>query len=119
MPATMPGVMLAVNGIKMIVRKAGIANLWSFHGMSAAEPIIKHPISTSAGHAAQAGTLRKTGIKGRLQRNNVAVTTEAKPVRAPLATPAMDSRKTTHGDPPRILLSIVANPTTMNVSLAS
>src|SRR5690606_41930776 len=87
----MPLAVEYVNGIAMIVRKAGIAVLRRRQSRSATPCIISAPTATSAGAVANAGIAVKIGARKSASTNSPAVTTDASPVRPPSSTPAADS----------------------------
>ena len=67
---------------------AGTASVRSLKSICATEEIIRKPTKINAGAVAKPGIAVKIGAKKIARRNNTAVTTEARPVRAPAPTPA-------------------------------
>src|SRR4051795_6560263 len=98
-PAPMPFVIEYVNGMRMKVRKQGMASSWSSQGMSRTCVASRKPTTTSAGDAASYGTTSNSGVRNSAPKNKRPVTTDAKPVRAPSATPAVDSMYDVFDDP--------------------
>ena len=70
-----------------MVRNAGSAISRSSQSMPLICCIIRKPTRTSAGTAASLGTIATSGAKNVASRNSTPVTTLARPVRAPSATP--------------------------------
>ena len=77
--------------MKTIVRKAGMAIPRSVQSIFATCCIMRKPTATSAGAAASLGTSAASGAKNVDSRKATPVTTDARPVRAPSATPVDDS----------------------------
>ena len=88
-----PSDMLYINGIHNKQRYAGMASAKSLKSTSTIAEIIKNPTKTNAGAVANPGMAQKIGEKKIEIRNKNPVTTEAKPVLAPAATPAELSTK--------------------------
>src|SRR5690554_3898684 len=86
-PKTIPSAMLYVNGIIMIVTKAGIDSVKSSKFIFTIGDIIKNPTNTKAATAAAAGTSVNIGAKIPARRTMVAVESDVEPVLPPSATP--------------------------------
>ena len=69
----------------------GIATSGDFQSMSVTWVIIRNPTKTSAVEAASVGTSSTSGARKVDSKKRTPVTTEARPVRAPSATPDADS----------------------------
>ena len=77
--------------MKAMVMKAGIATSFEAQSMSVTWVIMRKPTNTRAVEAASVGTSSTRGARKVDSRNRMPVTTEARPVRAPSATPEADS----------------------------
>src|SRR4029450_9917632 len=97
-PAPMPLVMEKVNGIRTMVRKAGMAISASAQSMSATCRLSRKPTTPRAGAAASWGMTSTNGVRNSATRNSNAVITLARPVRAPSPTPAADSMEVVLGE---------------------
>ena len=73
------------------VRKAGAASVGSRQSTSRRTPASRKPTTTSALAVASAGMTAASGATNIAAKKSAPVTTEARPVRAPSATPAADS----------------------------
>ena len=73
------------------VRNAGIATSGDFQSRSATCATMRKPTTTRTGAAASDGTIATSGDRKVASRNATPVTTDARPVRAPSATPDVDS----------------------------
>ena len=83
-PAVMPMPRLYVKHIRVMVMKAGMSSDRSSKLMSAIGLIMSIPTMMSAGPYANGGITEKRGAKKRAESISNAVTTDAKPDRAPL-----------------------------------
>ena len=90
-PMPMPTVIEYPKGMKTIVRKAGMATARSVQSILETCCIMRNPTATSAGAAASLGTTAASGERNVAKRKKTPVATEARPVRAPSATPVADS----------------------------
>src|SRR5262245_17705045 len=79
--------------MRATVRRAGNPSSRSPKGIWRTSAVMRKPTRMRAGAVACAGTMPATGAKKRARRKHTPVTTEASPVRAPVATPADDSTK--------------------------
>ena len=71
--------------------KDGMATSADFQSMSVTWVIMRKPTNTRAVEAASVGTSSTSGARKVESRKRTPVTTEARPVRAPSATPEADS----------------------------
>src|SRR3954469_883531 len=107
----MPAEIENVSGTPAMMRNAGSAWTESPQSIAATSRIIRYPTSTSAG--ATAGEMKVlstygtcwpasaiSGTNGTASRNSPAVTSDARPVRAPSDTPAPDSTYVVTDDVP-------------------
>ena len=78
-------------GMRAIVMNAGIAICGALQSMSVTWVIMRNPTKTSAVEAASVGTSSTRGARKVDRRKRTPVTTDARPVRAPSATPEADS----------------------------
>ena len=85
----------------MIVINAGIPSVGSSKSIPFTFFSIRKPTKTRAGAVAQAGIIANTGLKKSATRNRNPVTTEARPVLAPAATPDVDSTNEVTVEVPR------------------
>ena len=90
-PIDNPSAIEYVNGVRKIVRNAGITSDISSQGISFTSANIIAPTITSVGVVAKAGIALNTGMKNTDSANNPATTKAVNPVRPPWATPATDS----------------------------
>lgn len=79
------------NGIMIIVINAGTATSNFFQSISAKLAAIKTPTTTNAGVVTALVTTSISGLKNIANKKQKPVTTLANPVRAPTATPELDS----------------------------
>ena len=86
-PIAIPSEMLYASGIAIRQRYAGIASVGSLKSISATALTIKNPTKIKAGAVANPGIATKTGDKKIAIKNRKPVTTDARPVLAPSATP--------------------------------
>src|SRR5699024_6061315 len=68
------------NGMKMIVKNAGMPSSGLDQSISTTCEIIRNPTNASAGDAASEGTMLMTGARKIASRNATPVTTDARPV---------------------------------------
>ena len=87
-PIEIPSAMLYISGIAKIVKYAGTASVRSLKSMSTTADSIKNPTKINAGAVAKPGTAVNTGAKKIANKNMIAVTADARPVRPPAPTPA-------------------------------
>ena len=87
-PIEIPSAMLYISGIAKIVKYAGTASVRSLKSMSTTADSIKNPTKINAGAVAKHGTAVNTGAKKIANKNMIAVTADARPVRPPAPTPA-------------------------------
>ena len=87
-PAPRPLAIEYVNGIRVKVRKAGMAMPQSCQSILPTWDTIMKPTTTRAGATASNGTRLISGVKNMATRNSRPVTMEATPVRAPSPIPA-------------------------------
>ena len=80
-----------VNGIKVIVSRAGIPIAASRQSMSPTLFIMRYATMISAGAVASGGTTPAIGEKNIASRNSTPTTTDVRPVRPPSPIPAPDS----------------------------
>ena len=80
--------MLYVNGIIIIVRKAGILSENSLSLIFLTGLIINDPTRINAGAVAAAGTIKNTGAKNKAITKNTAVKNAVSPVLPPSVIPA-------------------------------
>lgn len=100
--------MLYIKGINSRQRYAGIASLKSWKSTSTIAEIIKNPTKMSAGAVANPGMAQNIGEKKIESKNKTPVTTEARPVLAPAATPAELSTKVVVVEVPKTAPALVA-----------
>lgn len=79
------------NGIIIIVINAGTANSNFFQSISAKFPAISTPTTINAGAVTALVTTAINGLKNNASKKQTPVTILANPVRAPTATPEVDS----------------------------
>lgn len=101
-PAAIPVAILYESGIVIIVRNEGTAISKRDHSILPRDETMSTPTMINAGAVTGAVTTDRTGKKNSASRKNPAVTREAKPLRAPEATPADDSIYEVVVDVPRI-----------------
>lgn len=116
-PTAIPVAIEPVKGIMIIVRKAGTANSKRFQSICPNEDTIKTPTIISAGAVTALVTTDNTGEKNNASKNKIPVTIEAKPVRAPAATPEDDSTYDVTVEVPKIEPAIVAIESEINAFL--
>ena len=85
----------------MIVMKAGIPSVGSSNLMSTTDFIIRYPTKIKAGAVAADGMRKNNGLRKSETRKRIPVVTEARPVRAPAATPEEDSTNDVTVEVPR------------------
>src|SRR5699024_451450 len=91
-----------------MVKNAGTAISNLSHSIFLSELDIRTPTIISAGDVTSGITTLKSGENNSASKKKPAVTTEAKPVRPPTPTPAVDSTKEVVVDVPRIDPATVA-----------
>src|SRR5699024_2131867 len=114
-PAPIPTVIEYANGMRMMVRKAGTAISTSVKSMSVIWVIIRKPTITSAVVAASYATIATSGDKKVDSRKSTPTTTAARPVRAPSATPEVDSTKLVFDETPPTPPAIAAAESTTRI----
>ena len=92
-PIAIPVAILSLSGIVMIVRNAGTAISKRFHSILPRLDTIRIPTMISAGAVTSDVITSNNGEKKSAKRNNTPVTTDAKPVLAPAATPRMTQHR--------------------------
>lgn len=90
-PTAIPVAILYDSGMTNIVTNAGNATSNSFHLILAKFDAISAPTMISAGAVTSDVNITMSGEMNIASKNNTPVTTAANPVRAPAATPAVDS----------------------------
>ena len=107
-PIAIPVAILYVNGIAIIVKNAGTAISNRFHSILFKDETINTPTIIKAGAVTAEVITDNTGEKNKASKNNTPVTIAANPVRAPAATPALDSIYEVVVDVPKIAPVTVA-----------
>ena len=90
-PTAIPVAIEYPNGIHNTTKNAGIAISILSHSIKRNDETINAPTIINAGAVTADVTTANNGVKNKANKNKTPVTTEAKPVRAPAATPAVDS----------------------------
>ena len=101
-PIPIPFAMEYVSGIMISAKNAGTAEHMSLISTFAKLFIINTPTKINAGAVAALGITVANGLKNRQNAKQIAVTTLARPVLAPAATPEADSTKVVQVDVPSI-----------------
>ncbi|MPM24000.1 hypothetical protein SDC9_70477 [bioreactor metagenome] len=103
--------------MKMMVRKAGIASVISFHSISLTGLIIITPTMIKAGAVAALGIEPNSGSRNSERANRMATTRAVRPVRPPSTTPEEDSTKVVTVEVPSTAPTVVPTASANRASL--